>query len=216
MRRIVAAAFVSLDGVMQAPGGPEEDPTGGFELGGWTQPCWSEETSGSVDALHDRPFDLLLGRKTYEIFAAYWPNMTDPIGEKFNRAAKYVVTTSDVTLEWDHSQAVRDIDAVASLKQGDGADLLIWGSSTLYPQLLERGLIDSLLLMIFPLLLGTGKRLFGNGTPPGSLKLVNSKVSSTGVVIASYEPAGPVQVGSFATEESEAERARRDKMKAEG
>lgn len=136
MRKVIGAAFVSLDGIMQAPGGPDEDPAGGFELGGWTQPLWSEETSGSVDALHDRPFDLLLGRKTYDIFASYWPKMTDPIGEKFNRASKYVVTTSDMKLDWAGSHPVRNMDGIASLKQGDGPDLLIWGSSTLYPQLL--------------------------------------------------------------------------------
>lgn len=209
MRKVIGAAFVSLDGVMQAPGGPDEDPEGGFELGGWTQPFWSEETGASVDALHDRDFDLLLGRKTYDIFAGYWPNQSDLIGEKFNRAAKYVVTRSDMKLDWEGSRAVRDIDGIASLREGDGPDLVIWGSSTLYPQLLQRGLLDHLLLMTFPLLLGTGKRLFGDGTPANSLKLTDSKVSSTGVVIANYEPAGPVRVGSFATEEAEAERARR-------
>lgn len=200
---------------MQAPGGPDEDPAGGFELGGWTQPSWSEETGASIDALHDRPFDLLLGRKTYDIFASYWPSMTDPIGEKFNRAAKYVVTRSNMKLGWANSHAIRDMDAIARLKEDGSTDLLMWGSSTLYPQLLQRGLIDHLLLMTFPLLLGTGKRLFGDGTPSGALKLLESKVSSTGVVIARYEPAGPVRVGSFATEESEAERAHRAGMQRE-
>ena len=217
MRRIVCAAFVSLDGVMQAPGGPEEDPTGGFAHGGWTPAYWDELTDGSVEAAHEKPFDLLLGRKTYEIFAAHWPyRMDDPIGETFNRVAKYVVTSSDAPLSWANSHPIPDIESVARLKQDDGADLLIWGSSTLYPQLLRKGLIDHLLLMIFPVVLGSGKRLFGDGTPPGALKLIDSKISTTGVLIASYEPAGPVPLGSIVNEEpSEAELARREKMRHE-
>jgi dihydrofolate reductase len=218
MRRIVAAAFVSLDGVMQAPGGPEEDPTGGFDLGGWVAPYWDEDGGASVDALHEKPFDLLLGRNTYDIFAAYWPYMAeDPIGQKYNRAEKFVVTASDMALDWAGSQAVRDIDGVARLKQGNGADLLMWGSSTLYPQLLQRGLIDRLVLMTFPVVLGNGKRLFGSGTLPRAMKLVESKTSGTGVLIAHYEPAGDVETGSFETQEpSEAEIARREKMKVQG
>lgn len=218
MRRIRCAAFVSLDGVMQAPGGPEEDPTGCFENGGWTTAHFDELTGESVDAVHQEPFDLLLGRKTYDIFAAHWPyRAEDPIGETFNRVAKYVVTSSDAPLEWANSHRLSDIDSLARLKQEDGADLLVWGSSTLYPQLLQRGLLDHLLLMTFPVVLGSGKRLFGDGSPPGAFKLVHSKISTRGVLIAGYEPAGPVQLGSFADQEpSDAELARREKMRREG
>ena len=162
MRRITASAFVSLDGVMQAPGGPEEDTTGGFPFGGWTAPYWDELTGESVNSLHERPFELLLGRKTYDIFAAHWPERDeDPIGAKYNRAAKHVVTTTEAPLSWANSRAIGDIDGVERLKESEGADLLIWGSSTLYPPLLRRGLIDRLLLMVFPVVLGPGKRLFG-------------------------------------------------------
>jgi dihydrofolate reductase len=217
MRRIVGAAFVSLDGVMQAPGGPEEDPTGGFTHGGWTEPFWSEQTSESVGALFAEPFDLLLGRRTYDIFAAHWPYYDDnPIGRAFNSAAKYVVTSSTDLLSWANSHAIEDLDGVARLKESDGPDLIIQGSSTLYPVLLDRGLIDRLQLMTFPVVLGKGKRLFGAGERAGSFKLLDSKVSSTGVLIASYAPAGPVEVGSFADKEpSAAELARREKMKRE-
>jgi dihydrofolate reductase len=219
MRRILAGAFVSLDGVMQAPGGPEEDPTGGFELGGWTAPYADEVTGESVGALFAQPFDLLLGRKTYEIFAAHWPYYDDnPIGQAFNQVAKYVVTSSAEPLGWANSHAIKDgIEGVDRLKAGDGPDLLIQGSSALYPGLLERGLIDRLQIMTFPVVLGKGKRLFAEGTAPGALRLVDSKVSGTGVVIATYEPAGAVRTGSFAVKPpSEAEFARRDKMKREG
>ncbi len=219
MRKIVGAAFVSLDGVMQAPGGPDEDPNSDFEYGGWTAPFWDEKSSETMATLFAKPFDLLLGRKTYEIFAAYWPyNAENPIGESFNRVAKHVVTSSTEPLTWANSHPINDgIDGVARLKEGDGPDLLIQGSGALYPDLLERRLIDRLQVMTFPVVLGTGKRLFAQGVRPGALKLIDSKVSTTGVVIASYEPAGDVQVGSFATKApSQAELARREKMKREG
>jgi len=219
MREIIAGAFVSLDGVMQAPGGPDEDPTGGFEYGGWTAPYWDEATGASMEALFEAPFDLLLGRKTYEIFAAHWPyQVDDPIGESFTRVAKYVVTSSTEPLAWANSHAINDgIEGVARLKQSEGPNLLIQGSSALYPALLERRLIDRFLLLTFPVVLGKGKRLFAPGVSAGALRLVDSRVSTTGVVIASYEPAGEVQAGSFAmAEPSEAELARREKMTREG
>lgn len=219
MRRILGAAFVSLDGVMQAPGGPDEDPTGGFEYGGWMAPYADEVTSQAIGTLFERPFDLLLGRKTYEIFSAYWPyNRDNPIGEAFERVAKYVVTTSVEPLGWANSHAVSGgIDGVARLKAGDGPDLLIQGSSRLYPDLLARGLIDSLTIMTFPLVLGGGKRLLGEGGSPGAMSMVDSKVSDSGVVIATYEPAGEVRPGSFVTKPpSEAEIARRERWRAEG
>lgn len=219
MRKIIAGVFVSLDGVMQAPGGPEEDTTGGFTLGGWTAP-YSDEASGeSMAPLFAEPFDLLLGRTTYEIFSAYWPYMTeDPIGQSFNRAAKYVVTSSTEPLSWANSHAINDgIDGVARLKESSGPDLVVWGSSKLHPGLRERGLLDRLYLMTYPVVLGKGKRLFDEGAPSGAMKLIDSQISTTGVMIASYEPAGPVQTGTFETQPpSEAELARREKMKAEG
>ena len=219
MRRIIAGAFVSLDGVMQAPGGPEEDPTGGFKYGGWVAPYWDDTVGESMAPLFQEPFDLLLGRRTYEIFAAHWPHYDEePIGQAFNRAAKYVVTSSTDPLSWANSHAIHDgAEGVARLKQGSGPDLVIQGSSGLYPDLLARGLIDRLYLKTFPVLLGKGKRLFGQDGATGALKLVDSRVSPTGVVLATYEPAGPVQTGSFQTKEpSEEELERREKMKAEG
>jgi dihydrofolate reductase len=219
MRKIVAGAFVSLDGVMQAPGAPEEDSSGGFDLGGWAFPYWDEMMDQSMGPLFAGPFDLLLGRKTYEIFAAYWPYMKgDPIGEAFNRAAKHVVTSSSEPLSWANSHAISDgVEGVARLRASDGPDLVIQGSSTLYPDLMARNLIDRLLLMTFPLVLGKGKRLFAQGGPSGALRLVENKVSATGVIIASYEPAGEVRAGSFATSEpSQAELDRREKVRREG
>jgi dihydrofolate reductase len=218
MRRITAGAFISLDGVMQAPGGPEEDRSGGFDLGGWVFPYWDEISGESLAPLFAEPFDLLLGRKTYEIFAAYWPYMDeDPIGEAFNRAGKYVVTSSTEPLSWANSHAINDgVEGVARLKAGDGPNLVIQGSSRLYPDLMARGLIDRFLLMTFPVVLGKGKRLL-EGVPSGALKLLDSKVSTKSVVIATYEPAGEVRTGSFGADEpSEAELARREKVKREG
>jgi dihydrofolate reductase len=219
MRRILAAAFVSLDGVMQAPGGPEEEPTGGFDLGGWAYPYWDELAGESIGELFARPFDLLLGRNTYEIFAVYWPyNRDNPIGEAFERAGKYVVTSSTGPLDWANSHAINDgIGGVERLKATDGPDLIIQGSSKLYPDLLERGLIDRMQIMTFPVVLGKGKRLFADGMASGALRLFDSKVSAKGVVFATYEPAGAVEVGSFATKPpSEAELARRERMRREG
>jgi len=218
MRKIIGGVFVSLDGVMQGPGGPEEDTTGGFTLGGWTAPYSDGVANESMAPLFAEPYDLLLGATTYEIFSAYWPYMTeDPIGQAFNRSAKYVVTSSTEPLSWANSHALNDgIDGVARVKESDGPDLVIWGSGKLYPDLLERGLLDRLYLMTYPVLLGKGKRLFEQGVPPGAFKLIDSHVSTTGVVIASYEPAGPVQTGTFETQPpSEAELARREKMRRE-
>jgi len=219
MRKVVAATFVSLDGVMQAPGGPEEDPTGGFAHGGWTFNYWDDAMGQAMGDLFAEPFDLLLGRRTYEIFAAHWPHIEgDPIAEAFNAVTKYIATCSAEPLAWRNSVALRgDVPmAIGRLKKKDGPKLLIQGSSVLIHALLAHGLIDELRLMIFPLVLGSGKRLFGDGTLPGALKLADSKTSSTGVVMATYTPAGAVTTGSFALDEpSEAEIARREKMKRE-
>lgn len=216
MRRIIGACFVSLDGVMQAPGGPEEDPTGGFELGGWLAPFFDEAVGEWIDRLFTPPFDLLLGRRTYDIFAAYWPyNASEPdgIGQLFDRASKYVVTGSDRRLDWKNSHRLDGLDAIGDLKRGKGADLIIQGSGTLYPQLLGAGLIDRLTLMTFPVVLGSGKRVFGDGTPPAAMRMVEHEVTPGGNVIATYEPDGAVEPGSFATQEpSAAEIERRREM----
>ena len=219
MRRIIGGVFQSLDGVMQAPGGPEEDPTGGFALGGWSTSFWDEMMGQAMGGLFNGPFELLLGRKTYEIFAAHWPYAAadDPIAVSFNRVAKYVVTRSDDPLAWANSHRLPDIAAAAALKAGEGPDLLIQGSSTLYPPLLAQGLIDRLFVMTFPVILGGGKRLLGAGAGSMALKLVQHQVSTTGVTMATYEPAGPVPIGSFQhAEPSEAEVARQERMKREG
>ena len=216
MRKLTGAVFQSLDCVMQAPGGPEEDPTGDFHFGGWSQPMFAENM-GPFEKLITSEYDLLLGKRTYDIFAAYWPyNRDNPIGEKFQRINKYVLTHSDETLEWNNSQrlAGETADAVAELKRSEGRDLLIQGSSTLYPPLLSARLIDQLMVMTFPLILGSGKRVFDGSEKAGMLKLVDHFVSDTGVIIATYEPAGDVRTGSFITKEpSEAEKVRQAKLK---
>jgi dihydrofolate reductase len=214
MRKLTGAVFQSLDGVIQAPGAPEEDRSGGFELGGWLAGLYDEEFGAELDKLFSAPFDLLLGRRTYDIFAAYWPyNQDHPVGETFQRINKYVLTHSAEPLEWENSQRVESLDELAALKQGDGPDLIIQGSGTLYPQLLEAGLIDRISLMTFPLVLGEGKRLFGEGTPPRSMRMVEHKVTAVGTIIAAYEPAGEVKTGSFATKDpSQAELERREKV----
>ncbi|HYI40492.1 MAG TPA: dihydrofolate reductase family protein [Allosphingosinicella sp.] len=216
MRRIIGAAFVSLDGVMQAPGGPDEDRTGGFALGGWLASFFDEAVGERIDRLFTPPFDLLLGRRTYDIFAAFWPyNASEPdgIGQKFDRASKYVVTGSGEPLGWQNSHRIESLDALADLKRGEGPDLVIQGSGTLYPQLLSAGLIDRLTLMIFPVVLGSGKRLFGDGTAPGAMRLAEHLITPGGNIIATYEPGGAVEPGSFATREpSAAELERRRKI----
>lgn len=217
MRKLTGAVFISIDGVMQAPGGPEEDPSGGFDLGGWVQPLWSPEM-GPFEQLIMGEYDLLLGRRTYDIFAAYWPdNQDNPIGEKFQRINKYVLTHSDKPLTWENSSKLSGdtAEAVAELKRSEGRDLLIQGSSTLYPSLLSAKLIDRLMLMTFPIVLGRGKSIFDGSLKPGALKLVDQFVSPTGVVMTTYEPAGNVQTGSFETKEpGEATLQLREKMKA--
>ena len=219
MRRVVVAGFVSLDGVMQAPGGPEEDPTGGFRHGGWSFHHWDEAMGAWMGESFSRPFDLLLGRRTYEIFAAHWPFTEEEPAGLFNAAAKYVATSSTAPLAWANSERLEgDVPAaVARLKQGDGPDLLTQGSSMLVQALLEAGLVDEIRLMTFPVLLGHGKRLLGERAKAGELGLVSSDASTTGVLMTVYRPAGPVRIGSFQlAEPSEAECARRERMKEEG
>jgi dihydrofolate reductase len=212
MRKLTGAVFMSLDGVMQAPGGPDEDPTSGFRFGGWVQPFW-DENMGPFEKIIEADYDLLLGKRTYDIFSAYWPfNQDNPIGAKFQRINKYVLTHSNEPLEWENSHKLSGdtADAVAELKRSDGRDLLIQGSSTLYVPLLAAGLIDRLVLMTFPVVLGEGKRIFDGSQEPGALKLIEHFVSNKGVVFTIYEPDGEVPTGSFETKEpSEAELTRR-------
>ncbi|RAZ89618.1 dihydrofolate reductase [Mesorhizobium hawassense] len=213
MRKIIAATFVSLDGVMQAPGGPEEDPVGGFKFGGWTFHYFDEVAGKAMDEMFSKPFDLLLGRRTYDIFAAYWPYQKDSIADVFNPATKYVATHRPDSLSWQNTQSL-GTDIVATLrrlKQEDGPDLLIQGSGDLIQTLLANGLIDEIRLMIFPLLLGKGKRLFGDDAMPAAFKLVKSQVTSTGVIMTTYERSGEIKVGSFAQEEPSAAELERRK-----
>ncbi|QYE37082.1 dihydrofolate reductase family protein (plasmid) [Polymorphobacter sp. PAMC 29334] len=216
MRKIVGGVFQSLDGVIQAPGGPSEDPTGGFVHGGWMFPVADEQVGAVIGEFFSRPYDLLLGRGTYDIFAAYWPYVDGEaaaMSEAFTTANKYVLTRGEQPLPWANSHRIHGMDDVAMLKSGDGPDLLIQGSSTIYPSLLAAGLLDRLMLYTFPIVLGCGKRLFGNGTPPGSFKLVDHQVSLGGTVITTYEPAGPVETGSFGATTSAREGERQHKMK---
>jgi dihydrofolate reductase len=221
MRKLVAAAFVSLDGVMQAPGGPPEDPSGGFTHGGWTVPYWDEPMGRFMDEMFSGPFDLLLGRRTYEIFAAHWPfvGSGDPIAERFNAVTKYVATSSAQPLAWQNSVALRgDVAAaIGRLKTENGPTLLTQCSSVLLQTLLAHDLIDEFRLLVFPVILGSGKRLFGGGAKPGALTLTAASVSTSGVTMSVYERAGAISIGSFELEHpSEPELARRERMKREG
>ncbi len=218
MRRITGAAFLSLDGVMQAPGGPTEDYTGGFDQGGWLFRFGDDGIFDTIGSLFGGEYDLLLGRRTYDIFASYWPYVEGEaveMGAAFTRAGKHVLTRGDRPLEWENSHRLTGIGDVAALKRTDGPDLIIQGSSTIYPGLLAEGLIDRLILMIFPVTIGKGKRLFGDGTPAGALKMVDHKVTAKGTVVATYEPGGGIPThGAFpepSTSDREAERQRRMK-----
>lgn len=220
MRKVIVSTFMSLDGVMQAPGGPQEDPTGGFTLGGWSANYWDEGMNAAMGGLMAQPFDLLLGRKTYEIFAAHWPFAGDnPITNMFNKATKYVASRSPQTLDWVNSKRIES-DAVAgvkALKAGNGPDLQVHGSANFLQSLIRAGLVDEHSIWIFPLVLGHGKRLFEDGAPAHALELVQTKTSSTGVMMNLYRPKGAVTVGSFAlAEPSAAELARRAKLAKEG
>lgn len=202
MRKLVVLTFVSLDGVMQAPGGPEEDTSGGFQYGGWTVPYFDEFSGNIMSEQMGVPFDLLLGRKTYDIFAAYWPKQdpAGPVADPFNKATKYVVSASSPKLTWEKSVLIEG-DVVAKLKElksRDGPMLQVHGSGNLIQTLLKNDLVDELWLKIFPVTLGSGKRLFAEGTIPAAFKLVDSKTSPSGVIIASYKRAGDVKTGSFA------------------
>lgn len=192
-RKITGGVFLSLDGIMQAPGGPTEDPTGRFDEGGWMFKIWDPGIEDTLGSLFSGDYDLLLGRRTYDIFAAFWPyaeGAEKPMSEAFDRANKYVLTRGYQPLEWQNSHRLRGIEEVATLKASEGSDIVIQGSSTIYPELLARGLIDELILMIFPVTLGKGKRLFGDGTPVAKLEMTSHKVTDMGTVIATYRPGG--------------------------
>ncbi|MES2213001.1 MAG: dihydrofolate reductase family protein [Pseudomonadota bacterium] len=201
MRKIVVLSFISLDGVMQAPGGPDEDTSGGFKYGGWTVP-YSDEFSGELMGKQmSMPFDLLLGRKTYDIFAAYWPKHPEieAVASPFNKCTKYVVSHSQIELPWKGSELVTgDIVAkLKDLKSQDGPMLQVHGSGEMIQTLLKEDLVDELWLKIFPVTLGKGKKLFSEGTMPVAFELTESKTTPRGVIFANYKRAGNVKIGSF-------------------
>lgn len=230
MRRLVINTFLTLDGVMQAPGGPQEDPTGGFTHGGWSVNYWDDVMGRQMSEWMAKPFALLLGRRTYEIFAAHWPqagegerdarggdasDIEDPAAAALNNATKYVASRTLDKVEWTNSVLLQgDVaEEVAKLKTQDGPEIQVHGSADLIQTLLEHNLIDEYRLWVFPVVVGSGKRLFDGGTVPAGLRLVATKTSTTGVVIATYEPAGAIAYGSFAFEEpTEAELERRRKL----
>jgi dihydrofolate reductase len=212
VRELIVSTFLTLDGVMQAPGAPEEDRSGGFEHGGWSVGYWDEEMQNAIGASMSTPFDLILGRKTYEIFAAHWPHSNEPAAEPLNKATKYVASTTLAELDWDNSKLIKgDVPAgVRELKEEDGPELQVHGSATLIQTLLQHGLVDEFRLMIFPLVLGQGKRLFDGGTIPAGLELTRSQSSSTGVLIATFRTGADIKSGSFAPDTpSEQELSRR-------
>jgi dihydrofolate reductase len=221
MRKLVVLSFVGLDGVMQAPGGPEEDPTGGFEYGGWVAGYFDDFLGRVMDEQINKPFDLLPGRKTYEIFAAHWPYVKtdkDPIAEGINKAKKYVASRTLSELDWRNSELIKGDVAkeVKKLKEQEGPDIQVHGSSGLIQTLLKHDLVDALWLKFFPIALGRGKRLFSEGTIPAGFKLLECKNSPTGVLIASYARAGEIRTGSFALEvPTEVELARRKRLREE-
>ena len=207
--------FLTLDGVMQAPGGPEEDTDGDFAFGGWSVDYWDEKVGQIMDEWTSKPFAMVLGRRTYDIMAAFWPTASEETGSKvFNEATKYVASRRPLTPEWSNSVLIAGdaADGLAKLKEEDGPELQVHGSSNFIQTLLRHGLVDEFRLWTFPVVVGPGKRLFADGTSPAALKLVDSMVSSTGVVIGTYRPCGPVRTGSFAlAQPTEAEIARRER-----
>ena len=200
MRNLIVSTFLTLDGVMQAPGGPEEDDSGGFEHGGWSVNYWDDLMGEVKTEEFNVPFDMLLGRRSYEILGAFWPSAPEEAGGKpLNDATKFVASRGRPALEWEPSVLIEGdaADGVAELKETDGPELQVHGSGNLIQTLMRHGLVDEYRLWVFPLVLGSGKRLFADGTIPAGLKLVDNKVSTTGVVMGTYEPAGEVITGSF-------------------
>jgi dihydrofolate reductase len=204
MRKLIVAEQISLDGVIQSPGAPDEDPSGEFRLGGWVVPYTDEAIGQDLQDLLSQPFELLLGRRTYEIFAAYWPRIPvdsgfRAIADRFNSVLKHVATHRSDTLDWQNSHALQGnlTDAIRALKQQDGANLLTWGSADMVRQLLAAGLVDELRLMIYPVLLGRGKRLFGDNAQPSAFTLVHSTRTPSGVQLTRYARSGEVRTGVF-------------------
>jgi dihydrofolate reductase len=219
MRKLIVNTFLTLDGVMQAPGGPGEDPTGNFQHEGWSVNYWDDKMNEMMGEFMSEPSEMLLGRKTYEIFAAHWPYSTEPGADELNNARKYVASRTLNQVDWNNSTLLKGDVAqeIRKLKEQDGPDLSVPGSSNLIQTLLKNNLVDELRLFIFPVVIGNGKRLFGGGTIPTDLKLKDTKTSSTGVIMAVYTPAGELKTGTFQLENpSEAELARRQKLAAEG
>ena len=221
MRKLIVLSFITLDGVMQAPGGPEEDPTGGFRHGGWVFPYFDDFLGKVMDRQINKPFDLLLGRRTYEIFAAHWPYVKtegDPISAGINNAKKYVASRTLTNLDWRNSEIIKgDVAAeIGKLKEQEGPEIQVHGSGDLIQTLLKHNLVDELWLKIFPITLGRGKRLFAEGTIPAGFKLLESEISPHGVIVANYLRAGELSTGSFALETpTAAEIARRKRLAAE-
>jgi dihydrofolate reductase len=215
MRKLAVNTFMSLDGVMQSPGGPDEDPTGGFTLGGWGVTYFDEEMMGQV--AESGPYELLLGRGTYEIFAAHWPYTEGPIADQLNNTRKHVASRTLEEVDWNNSTLITgDVaDYVEALKNDDGPEIQVHGSPGLIQTLLAHDLIDEYRMWIFPVVIGKGKRFFGDGTISGALRLVDSKVSKTGVTINTYVRAGDVDTGSFEFDEpTQAELERRKRLAA--
>jgi dihydrofolate reductase len=200
MRTIRIIEHISLDGVIQAPGGPEEDPDGGFTYGGWAFPHADPAIGEAIRAAHGERFDLLLGRRTYDIWADYWPHQTGPMADSFNPARKYVATRRPESLDWGPAEHLGAdiIEGVRRIRAGDGPDLIVWGSSTLTPLLIENALADEVVLLVCPVLLGKGKRLFSDTAAATGLTLVSTKTAASGVIISTFKPAGPARTGSFA------------------
>jgi dihydrofolate reductase len=223
MRKIIVGAMVSMDGIMQGPGAPTEDPTKGFKFGGWVTPYFDKEFSEELDRLFKEKFDLLLGRKTYEIFAAYWPyyDKNAPhggIAKLFNDIKKYAVSRSgEVDTSWQSTVLLRDIAGVKRLRQEDGPHLVTQGSTELVHALLANDLVDAMSIFTLPVVLGRGKKLFADGSAPHAYRLTRSRISSTGLTIAHYERDGEIKIGDTALDKpSKAEEARRERMKREG
>ena len=223
MRKIIVGAQVSMDGVMQAPGAPTEDPTGGFRFGGWAMPHFNQEAGEEIGRVFQEKFDLLLGRKTYEIFAAYWPHYDEDaadggIAKLFNGVKKYVMSRSgQVDTSWTGTVLLRGIDDVERLKQEDGPNLVTQGSTELVHALLAHDLVDAMSLFTMPVVLGGGKKLFADGSAPHAYKLTSSRAASTGILVGHYERGGKIEIGDTAQEApSQAELARRDRLRREG
>lgn len=207
MRKLIVLSFITLDGIMQAPGGPEEDPSSGFKYGGWSVGYFDDELGKIMSEQMGHPFDLLLGRKTYDIFAAYWPRVNDDTGAAINRATKYVVSHRPVSLEWKTTVPIDGdiVGKIKKLKEENGPELQVHGSGNLIQTLLKNDLVDEFWLKTFPVALGNGKRLFAQGTMPSGFTTLDTQVTPSGVVVASYGRAGGIKFGSFALEPSAGE-----------